>query len=51
LRSLRPDDLQDLHDVVFSDPAVTWDGSTGTPEDTRASLDSKLRHSRSTASE
>jgi [ribosomal protein S5]-alanine N-acetyltransferase len=44
LRPLRPDDLQDLHDVVFSDPAVTWDGSTGTLEDTRRALDAKLRH-------
>jgi RimJ/RimL family protein N-acetyltransferase len=44
LRPLRPDDLQDLHDVVFSDPAVTWDGSAGTLEETRRSLDAKLRH-------
>ena len=28
---LRPDDLQDLHEVVFSDPAVTWDGSGRSP--------------------
>jgi RimJ/RimL family protein N-acetyltransferase len=44
LRPLRPDDLHDLHDVVFSDPEVTWDGTVGTLEDTRKSLDSKLRH-------
>ena len=44
LRPLRPDDLQDLHDVVFSDPAVTWDGSVGTLEETRSSLDAKIRH-------
>jgi [ribosomal protein S5]-alanine N-acetyltransferase len=44
LRPLRPDDLQDLHDVVFSDPAVTWDGSVGTLEETRSSLDKKIRH-------
>jgi ribosomal-protein-alanine N-acetyltransferase len=44
LRPLRPDDLQDLHDVVFGDPAVTWDGSAGTLDETRRSLDAKLRH-------
>jgi ribosomal-protein-alanine N-acetyltransferase len=44
LRALRPDDLQELHDVVFSDPAVTWDGSVGTLEDARRSLDAKMRH-------
>jgi RimJ/RimL family protein N-acetyltransferase len=44
LRPLRPDDLQELHDVVFSDPDVTWDGTTGTLDDTRKSLESKLRH-------
>ena len=45
MRPLRPDDLQDLHDVVFSDPAVTWDGSVGTLEETRGSLDAKIRQS------
>jgi [ribosomal protein S5]-alanine N-acetyltransferase len=44
LRPLRLDDLQDLHDVVFSDPAVTWDGSTFSLEETRRSLDAKIRH-------
>ena len=44
LRPLRPDDLQDLYDVVFSDPAVTWDGSAGTLEEAQTSLDAKVRH-------
>jgi RimJ/RimL family protein N-acetyltransferase len=46
LRALTPDDLHDLHDRVFSDPDVTWDGTTGTLEDTRTSLESKIRHVR-----
>jgi RimJ/RimL family protein N-acetyltransferase len=44
LRALTPDDLHDLHDRVFSDPDVTWDGTTGTLEDTRRSLEAKIRH-------
>ena len=46
LRALTPDDLADLHDRVFSDPDVTWDGTTSTLEETRASLDAKIRHVR-----
>jgi RimJ/RimL family protein N-acetyltransferase len=44
LRPLLADDLQALHDVVFGDPAVTWDGTVGTLEDTRRLLDRKRRH-------
>jgi ribosomal-protein-alanine N-acetyltransferase len=44
LRPLRPGDLQDLYDVVFSDPAVTWSGDARTLEETRESLDAKIRH-------
>jgi ribosomal-protein-alanine N-acetyltransferase len=46
LRPLTPDDLSELHDRVFSDPDVTWDGTIGTLEDTRESLEAKIRHVR-----
>ena len=46
LRPLTLDDLGDLHDRVYSDPDVTWDGTTSTLEETRKSLEAKIRHAR-----
>jgi RimJ/RimL family protein N-acetyltransferase len=46
LRPLTRDDLYELHDRVFSDPDVTWDGTTGTLGDTRESLEAKIAHVR-----
>jgi ribosomal-protein-alanine N-acetyltransferase len=46
LRPLTLDDLGDLHDRVYSDPDVTWDGTTSTLEETRESLEAKIRHAR-----
>jgi len=43
LRPLSPDDLDDLHEVVWSDPAVTWDGEARTLDQSRESLEAKLR--------
>jgi ribosomal-protein-alanine N-acetyltransferase len=44
LRPLGRDDLQDLHTVVLSDPEVTWDGRARTLDETRETLERKLRH-------
>ena len=46
LRALTLDDLQDLHDRISGDPEVTWDGTPGTLEATRRSLEAKIRHVR-----
>jgi [ribosomal protein S5]-alanine N-acetyltransferase len=44
LRQLRPDDLAAHHAAVGSDPAVTWDGTAGSLEDSRQALDRHIRH-------
>lgn len=44
LRQLRPDDLAGHHAAVGSDPAVTWDGTAGSLEDSRRALDRHIQH-------
>lgn len=44
LRPLTPEDLPDLYRRVYTDPEVTWDGTVSTLEETRTSLEAKIRH-------
>jgi RimJ/RimL family protein N-acetyltransferase len=44
LRPLREDDAEALHTAVYGDPAVTWDGTAVTLEDTRAAVAAKVAH-------
>jgi ribosomal-protein-alanine N-acetyltransferase len=44
LRPLTDDDLDPLHRELYSDPEVTWDGSTFTRDEAREGLDAKRRH-------
>jgi [ribosomal protein S5]-alanine N-acetyltransferase len=44
LRPLRAEDLDALHAELGSDPQVTWDRIAHTREETRATLEAKLRH-------
>jgi ribosomal-protein-alanine N-acetyltransferase len=46
LRPLEAADLPRLREVVFSDPAVTWDGRAKTEAESEAALEHKLRHVR-----
>ncbi len=44
MRPLTEEDVEPLHRDLFSDPGVTWNGSTYTREEARESLDAKRRH-------
>ncbi len=44
LRPLRAEDLTALHETVYADPEVTWDGLAHGLDETREALAGKLRH-------
>jgi ribosomal-protein-alanine N-acetyltransferase len=44
LRPLGPEDLEEHHAVVGSDPQVTWDGKARTLEESRAYLEAHRQH-------
>jgi [ribosomal protein S5]-alanine N-acetyltransferase len=44
MRPLTEEDVEPLHRDLFSDPGVTWNGSTYTLQEARESLEAKRRH-------